>query len=211
MLVVVDETLWECLLMNADPDSKDAKEFAFAPDHVARYRQEVLTRPEQDGQAVLHRLLRQRKEEAQEDGVDWEDAVLGKLAGGEENNCYLSYWDADTERTVPLILAKIPVKNPWEIFAWLPFGGWNECPDTPELMAIANYWYQRYGAVPAVMTHDQLEFTLPTPAPRARAMELVQEQYGFCPDVVDQDAGEATVGRLADTLWRSDKWYFWWD
>ena len=37
----------------------------------------------------------------------------------------------------PLILAKIPVKNPWEVFAYLPFGGWNECPDTAELMAIA--------------------------------------------------------------------------
>ena len=38
--------------------------------------------------------------------------------------------------TYPLILAKIPVKNPWEIFAYLPFGNWNECPNTPELMAL---------------------------------------------------------------------------
>ena len=43
--------------------------------------------------------------------------------------------------TYPLILAKIPVKNPWELFAWLPFGNWNECPDTPELMAVAKYWF----------------------------------------------------------------------
>ena len=35
----------------------------------------------------------------------------------------------DTGMTYPLILAKIPVKNPWEIFAYLPFGNWNECPD----------------------------------------------------------------------------------
>ena len=28
-------------------------------------------------------------------------------------------------QTYPLILAKIPVKNPWEIFAYLPFGNWN--------------------------------------------------------------------------------------
>ena len=26
-------------------------------------------------------------------------------------------------------MAKIPVKNPWEIFAYLPFGNWNECPE----------------------------------------------------------------------------------
>ena len=29
--------------------------------------------------------------------------------------------------------------SPWEIFAYLPFGNWNECPDTPELMAVAKY------------------------------------------------------------------------
>ena len=51
--------------------------------------------------------------------------------------------------TYPLILAKIPVKNPWEIFAYLPFGNWNDCPDTPDLMAAAKYWFEQYGAVPA--------------------------------------------------------------
>ena len=38
-----------------------------------------------------------------------------------------------------------------------------------------------------------------------------QEQYAFCPDVVDQGGEDATVGALADTLRQSDKWYFWWD
>ena len=52
--------------------------------------------------------------------------------------------------TCPLILAKIPVKSPWEIFAYLPFGNWNECPDTPELMAVAKYWFEQHGAVPAL-------------------------------------------------------------
>lgn len=37
------------------------------------------------------------------------------------------------------------------------------------------------------------------------------EQYGFCPDVVDQGPEEATVGALADVLWQSTVWYFWWD
>ena len=45
---------------------------------------------------------------------------------GYENNRISCYWDSDTDMTHPLILAKIPVKNPWEIFAYLPFGNWNE-------------------------------------------------------------------------------------
>ena len=111
----------------------------------------------------------------------------------------------------PLILAKLPVKNPWEIFAYLPFGNWNECPDTQSLMAVAKYWFEQYGAVPAVMTHDELEFLLPTPVSQEKAMDAAVEQYGFCPDVIDQGPEEATVGALADVLRQSTVWYFWWD
>ena len=100
--------------------------------------------------------------------------------------------------TYPLILAKIPVKNPWEIFAYLPFGNWNECPDTPDLMAVAKYWFEQYGAIPAAMSHDELEFLLPAPVLEERAMEAATEQYGFCPDIVDQEQDDPTVGNLAE-------------
>lgn len=113
--------------------------------------------------------------------------------------------------TYPLILAKIPVKNSWEIFAYLPFGGWNECPNTPELMTVAKYWFEKYGAVPAAMSHDELEFLLPTPVSQEQAMENAAEQYGFCPDIVVQEQDDPTVCNLADTLWQSTVWYFWWD
>ena len=110
-----------------------------------------------------------------------------------------------------MILAKIPVKNPWEVFAYLPFGAWNDCPDTPELMAIAKYWFEQYHAVPAVITHDVLEFELPKPVPEDQAMKTAEEQYGFCPDIVDQGPENASVGWLADVLRKSTVWYFWWD
>lgn len=117
----------------------------------------------------------------------------------------------DFNMTYPLILAKIPVKNPWEIFAYLPFGGWNECPNTPELMAVAKYWFEQHGAVPAAMSHDELEFLLPAPVPEEKAMDAAVELYGFCPDVIDQGPEDATVGALADVLRQSTVWYFWWD
>ncbi|WP_338125829.1 DUF4253 domain-containing protein [Pseudoflavonifractor phocaeensis] len=98
-----------------------------------------------------------------------------------------------------------------ELAGYLPFGDWNECPDTQSLMAVAKYWFEQYGAVPAVMTHDELEFLLPTPVSQEKAMDAAVEQYGFCPDVIDQGPEEATVGALADVLRQSTVWYFWWD
>ena len=60
--------------------------------------------------------------------------------------------------TCPFILAKIPVKNPWEIFACLPFGNWNACPDTPELMAAAKYWFEQYGFCPDVLRQSAVGY-----------------------------------------------------
>ena len=101
------------------------------------------------------------------------------------------------------------MKNPWEVFAWLPFGGWNECPPPEEQRAAAKYWFEQYGAVPAVMSMDILEYALPAPVPWERAMEAALEQYFFCADIVDQGVG--TIGTLADVLAKSKYWYFWWD
>ena len=108
------------------------------------------------------------------------------MEGGYDNDRFSCYWDSDSHMTYPLILAKIPVKNPWEIFAYLPFGNWNECPDTPDLVAVA-------------------------PVSQEKAMEVAKEQYGFCPDIVDQEQDEPTVGNLADVLRQSTVWYLWWD
>ena len=205
-----DETLLECLVMNADPEN-DADFYEFDLKTVAEYRKKMLASPVKDGREVLEELIDQRKEEAEDDEMDWDEEILGEIEGGYENRRFASYWNSDNNMTYPLILAKIPVKNPWEIFAYLPFGGWNECPDTPELMAVSKYWFEQYGAVPAAMSHDELEFLLPAPVPEEKAMDAAVELYGFCPDVIDQGPEDATVGALADVLRQSTVWYFWWD
>ena len=206
VLIKPDETLLECLVMNADPEN-DADCYEFNPKAVEEYRKKMLSAPVKDGKAVLEELTGQRKEEAEEDDMDWEEEIIGEIDGGINNDRFASYWDSDTNMTVPLILAKIPVKNPWEIFAYLPFGNWNECLDTLELMAVAKYWFEQYDAVPAAMSHDELEFLLPAPVPKEKAIDVAVEQYGFCPDL-DQNA---SIGTLADTIHQSTVWYFWWD
>ena len=203
-----DETLLECLVMNADSEH-DADCYEFDLKTVTEYRKKVLSAPIKDGKAILEELTGQRKEEAEDDDLDWEEEVLGEMEGGEPNDRFANYWNDDTGMTYPLILAKIPVKNPWEIFAYLPFGNWNECPDTPDLMAVAKYWFEQHGAIPAAMSHDELEFELPIPISKERAMEVAVEQYGFCPDLDQNEDG--SIGSLADVLWQSTVWYFWWD
>ncbi len=109
-----------------------------------------------------------------------------------------------------LLLVKFPTANPWEIFAWIPFGGWNDCPDEESLMSVCKYWYDLYGAVPAVITSDVLQMYIPEPIKdKTVALKIAEEQYGFCSDIVEQ--GTDTIKSLASTLINSHIWYFWWD
>lgn len=172
-------------------------------------RQRFLSQPVEDGGAFLARLTAQHKESAAEDGWDWPgEEVLGPMEGGEAIDRFLGISDFHG-KTIPVVLAEIPVEHPWEVFAYIPFGGWNECPSDEEQMAAAKYWFETYKAVPAVITRDVLEYSLPAPVGREKAMDLALEQYAFCPDIVDQ--GCESVGYLADSLAKSTKWYFWWD
>lgn len=210
ILVTVDETLWECLLMNSDPESELSEE-ALRHDIIDAYRKKMLEFTLPDGGQCVDGMISERKEEAEEDGFDWEKEVMGEFAGGEPLHQFLSYWNYETRLTEAVILACIPVENPWEIYAYLPFGGWNECPDTLELMAVSKYWYETYGAVPAALSHDQLEFYTQEAVKREAAKDLALEQYAFCPDRVDQCGEDCSIGELADCLSKSTIWYFWWD
>lgn len=204
MLIAVDETLWECLMLNSDPAHEGDDDHAFDPDAVAAYRQSQLAAPLPDGRMVLEDGMAERRAEAEDDSKDWDTEVVGRMEGGFNNHRFSGYWNSETDMTHPVILARIPVRHPWEVFAHLPFGNWNDCPDTPQLMAVARYWFEKFGAVPAVMTHDELDFALPKPIGRELAVQTALEQYAFCPDM---DQNHESVGALADTLRQSKIWY----
>ncbi len=86
-----DETLLECLVMNADPEN-DADCYEFDLKAVTEYRKKMLSAPVKDGKAVLEGLTGQRKEEAEDDDMDWEEKVLGEMEGGEPNDRWMTIW-----------------------------------------------------------------------------------------------------------------------
>ncbi len=123
---------------------------------------------------------------------------------------YLSYNNEDILISNVLLL-EVPVKNPWEIIAWFPFGGWNECPMPEDMIAICKYWYKAYGAVPAVFTSDIIEFYAPDKIKGADSIETAKEHFAFCTDRVLQGTMTYTLAELADCIENSTVWYFWWD
>jgi len=137
------------------------------------------------------------------------DGDFGEYLPGQPDNVFRAYMDGGVPYEEVLI-AKIPAKAPWELPAWVPMGGYNECPAPESQVAVFRYWHENYGAVPVSATNAIWEMHVPRPPQtEAEAMTLAAGQYAFCQDIVSQ--GTATVGALAGLLKGANAWYFWWD
>lgn len=107
-------------------------------------------------------------------------------------------------------IALLKIQHSWEAFAHLGWGGWNECPGPAEHCAVHRYWAERYGAEVISITGDVVQCVVARPPKtRQEAIELAQEQYAYCRDIVEQ--GTETIAALAAGLLDSEYWYFWWD
>ncbi|SCW75295.1 protein of unknown function [Paenibacillus tianmuensis] len=199
LIIVVSDILVEAL----EPvfDDYDVENTA---EGIAAFRQMVTLESEKIN---AEDFLSERISEYMEMHKDMD--VLGQFKPEEPNNCFWSFMNDDKPHE-EIIIAKIPTKNPWELAAWIPMGGFNDCPAPAEQMAVFRYWYEKYGAVPAVVTYDNWEMQLTNPPLTLEASEsLAKEHFAFCYDIVMQ--GSDNIRALASSLKDSTTWYFWWD
>lgn len=114
--------------------------------------------------------------------------------------------------TAHLYIAKIPVdtERPYEVLAYVPFGGYNDCPLQEEHLAVAKRWFEAYGAIPCAVSYDTLQFYLDQPLTDDQALKTVSEEmFLYCLDIVDQGVG--TMTGLKQSIYGSPLWFFWWD
>jgi hypothetical protein len=128
-----------------------------------------------------------------------------------EPHAISAHLDVISHDPKPLVyITKIPTPESWQVPAFLRLGGWNECPAPEAMVAISKYWHELYGAEIVCATGDVLEYTVSRPpATRESALQLAQEQFLFCGDLIHQGMGNVT--NLAAILLNGRYWYFWWD
>jgi Domain of unknown function (DUF4253) len=109
-----------------------------------------------------------------------------------------------------VVIGLISVKNPWEIFATLQWGGWNSCPQPEEHCAIHRYWFNKYGVQVVGITHDSLDcFVTKPPESREECLHLARELTIYNGEFIESGIG--TLSNIAAMLSNSKFWYFWWD
>ena len=130
-----------------------------------------------------------------------EDPTLSALL------CY----ELQDEEQGEMLLLQIPTDDPADIPAYLPFGGWNDCPNAETQLAFTHYWREKYGAIPAALDGaDCLEFLVERPVTDPiEAKNLAVEQFAFCSDLPFQVFED--FEQLTEFIHQSRQWYFWWD
>lgn len=159
-------------------------------------------------------LLKKRFEEYtgdEADEFDMEEFMGGFDGVPEVVDSYTAFREYQSNRIVETILLKVPTTKPWELVAYVPFGGWNECPEVKEMMAVCKYWFEKYGAVPVTISHDVMEMRIPTPIGEKDSLQVAKEHFAFTPDRVFQGTRTGTLSEVAACIAASKVWYFWWD
>ncbi|HBG5342823.1 TPA: DUF4253 domain-containing protein [Clostridioides difficile] len=107
-------------------------------------------------------------------------------------------------------IAKIPTVKPYEVFAYISIGGFNDCPSDEEHIAIAKYWYEKYGIFPIAIGCDTVQYSAKNLTKDSKKFDdLCIELVLYCDDIIVQ--GYETLKALKDVLQHSAIWLFWWD
>lgn len=175
---------------------------------IERYRKNMISKDFSNGKELLDEMIDNNREyfggyELEKDELEVEDDPTADVDD-------LDFED-EMEKHGEILIAEIPVKNPWEIFAYIPFGGWNDCPGNEDIMAISKYWFEKYGAIPFAISHNTLEYIVEKPVDDEDKIRFTEEFYAFCPDSVDKYMESFNIDKLAKKIYKNKLWSFQWN
>ena len=150
----------------------------------------------------LKKFQEENTEDIRESMDDYFTEKDYKYDDSEKYNLELStLFDYDNYLKDNVILVKVPTTKPYEILAYFGMGS--------EGIATVKYWYQKYRAVPAAITYDEIEFYVERPVLTfEEAKKLAIEQYAFCYGLLWECYD--TLDELANAIYKNVHWYFWW-
>lgn len=192
--------MWPVIL-GPDPDLEEIWDSGEDPDDA------VAAGLAMDGAARLAEI----RVEMTTEHAQWSDSVEAWPPRGDatdmdvsdENGFYLARKDG----WIGLIAASHGYLVPG-LLTWT--GAANHGLEGSDHVAILKYWHDRHGAELVSLGWDVLELSVPRPPSDPQtAMAVAEEQWWYCPDIVDQ--GVETLDALAAVQVPAHHWYFWWD
>ena len=194
VFLVLDDNLLETFEINMEDENTDNM-MELVKSNLEKYK---------DINAVefLKKFQEQTTDDVKEDIEEYFTDDDYEFDDDDKSNLELStLFDYEGNFKENVILVKVPTTKPYEILAYFGMGS--------EGIATVKYWYEKYGAVPAAITYDEIEFYVERPVQTfEEAKKLAIEQYAFCYGLLWECYD--TLDELASAIYKNVHWYFWW-
>lgn len=195
-------------LVSHNSECRDSKaEYGYSPDRLSEFRSRTAAQEPVDITTRLELAIRAKQIECYRQGDDFDADVVGEYIPNQPLTRFLGYWNVKANATQPVMLAEIPVTMPWQALAYAPAFGKLPPLDLGTVISAAKRWYERYGAVPATINRNSLEFFVERPVKKEEALGLALEMYALFPKLLQR----SKLGELAGSLTGSTVWYLYWD
>ena len=104
------------------------------------------------------------------------------------------------------VFVLVPTKEPWEVLAWIPMGGFNFFPNELHQIALAKGLYEQFGARIMYISSVSLEYYVPNPLTKKEDVEKAVKILITADNDVYEEYEVA-----ADRIRGSHNWFMWWD
>ncbi|HEY9731280.1 MAG TPA: DUF4253 domain-containing protein [Drouetiella sp.] len=124
----------------------------------------------------------------------------------------LQIWDPElgSRELDSVFILLVRADYAWEVPAKLLYGGWNDCPVPQVHVGFFKRWFKMHDAEIISVGRATIEMIVgKPPTTRDQSLDIAREHFVYCPDTVDQGAGN--VSSLAAELLNGRVWHFWWD
>ncbi len=121
-------------------------------------------------------------------------------------------YEAYTEITLlsdSIYLVKMDTKNPYDVFAYIPMGGYNDCLSNPQLIATFQLWYEQFGIVPVSIGYDNVQVTFSKELDKKQREQFGKQLYFVNKAILD--FGYETLEDVMKGVEHSACWMLWWD
>ena len=224
VLVVLDDLLLSTIQNNISARTKNPPADINA-EYVKSYAQDILTehqkRLDKDSLEILVRKILARAdstlfENYYEGFLTSQVTVPRGIAPALRAPAHLTFVsslmneDEILDNSAEIILLEIPTTSPSDVFAYLPFGGWEDVPSAEDMLALAQYWYERDNAIPAVIAATYLEFYTAEPITTLRDAEVLALEQGIISRALKPTSYE-DLSCVVKGLYNKPSWFVWWE
>ena len=224
ILVVLDELLFSTIQNNISARTKTPPQ-NITSEHVVTYVQDILTENQKrlDDTAletIVHKMLSRADSSLFENyyegfltsSITNRQGIAPTLRAPEPLTFVSSLMNEDEalDNSAEIILLEIPAVYPAEVFAYLPFGGWEDVPSAEDMLALAQYWYERDAAIPAVIAANYLEFYTSEPTTTLRDTEILALEQGMISRALKPTSYD-DLSCVVKSLYNKPAWFMWWE